>query len=512
MSKKDPSTRTTAQTITPLRITRNHPAVDGADLKRRRRLGILALICAAAALVAGGVWWLHYLSKNPLPPQAAAPHPTSVTPIQAEKQASAVPEAPPAPAADPAQLALDKERAEQKLAAFLEAMAELDRLGAAGWGQDAYREVGRLGREADSHLMERQYQPAADKYEQAALLARQLAAKAGDALNRLLKEGRSALADGNGAAAQDKFSAALMIDPADPKARDGLKRSRTIEKVVALIAAGSRQEQNNSFAAARDNYSEALHIDPDSNEARLALDRVAGLIREQQFRQLMSEGLTAFHRNDLSRARTRLLEAKSLKPASREASDALLQVDGALRLARIDALQSEAQAAAQSEDWQRALQSYQAVLDIDANVQFAVQGKKQVLERIRIAERLQFFLSRPQALESDQYLKNALLLVNEAREIEPRGPQLNAQVQKLEGLLAAAQTPVSVTIESDNLTQIAVYRVGKLGRFSEYELKLRPGTYTVVGARDGYQDVRQKIVVKPGQQSLRIAVQCKVKI
>jgi hypothetical protein len=512
MSKKDPSTRTTAHTIAPLRITRDTPAIDGADLKRRRRYGILALICAATALVAGGVWWLHYLSKNPLQPQPAAPQPASVKHTQAEKKASAVPEAPPAPAADPVQLALAKEHAEQKLAAFLEARAELDRLGAAGWGQDAYSEVGRLGREADSDLMGRQYQPAADKYEQAALLARQLAGRAGDALDRLLKEGQTALADGDGTAAQSQFSRALMIDPSNAAARNGLKRSQTIEKVMALIDSGSRNEQNNALAAARDNYREALQSDPDSKEARLALDRVAGLIREQQFRQLMSEGLTAFHHNDLTRARNRLQAAKSLKPASREASDALLQVDGAMRLARIDALHNEAQAAAQSEDWQRALQSYLAVLDIDANIQFAVQGKKQVLERIRITERLRFFLSRPQALESDQQLKNAVLLVNEAREIEPRGPQLNAQIEKLEGLLAVAQTPVSVTIESDNLTQIAVYRVGKLGRFSEYELKLRPGTYTVVGARDGYQDVRQKIVVKPGQQSLRVAVQCRVKI
>ena len=38
------------------------------------------------------------------------------------------------------------------------------------------------------------------------------------------------------------------------------------------------------------------------------------------------------------------------------------------------------------------------------------------------------------------------------------------------------------------------------------------GTYTVVGARDGYQDVRQQIVVKAGQPLLRVTVKCKVKI
>ncbi len=100
----------------------------------------------------------------------------------------------------------------------------------------------------------------------------------------------------------------------------------------------------------------------------------------------------------------------------------------------------------------------------------------------------------------------------EAKEINPRGPMLTADIKKLEQLVEVAQTPVKIAIESDNLTRVAVYRVGKLGRFSVHELELRPGTYTVVGTRDGYQDVRQKIVVKPGLQSLRITVKCRVKI
>ena len=226
----------------------------------------------------------------------------------------------------------------------------------------------------------------------------------------------------------------------------------------------------------------------------------------------MSAGLAAFHNNDYALARTRLLEAKSLKPGSRDVSEALLQVDQALRLARIDRLRDAAQKAEQSEDWQTALKSYLAVLEIDQNIQFAARGKKRAAEQIRLTKRLDFFLSDPRVLESNQQLKNAVLLLNEAKETSPRGQKLTGRIKKLEELVATAQTPVIITIESDNLTEIAVYKVGKLGRFSQRELTLRPGTYTVVGARDGYQDVRQKITVKAGQQALRITVKCRVKI
>ena len=96
--------------------------------------------------------------------------------------------------------------------------------------------------------------------------------------------------------------------------------------------------------------------------------------------------------------------------------------------------------------------------------------------------------------------------------IEPKGPRLRERFERLVRIVEAAQIPVTVTIESDTFTDIAVYKIGKMGRFEMRELSLRPGTYTIVGTRDGYQDVRKKIVIKPGQSPLRVTVRCEVKI
>ena len=100
----------------------------------------------------------------------------------------------------------------------------------------------------------------------------------------------------------------------------------------------------------------------------------------------------------------------------------------------------------------------------------------------------------------------------EIEEIDPKGPQLKDRFEKLVRIVDAAQTPVKIIIESDTFTDIAVYKVGKLGRFESRQLNLRPGTYTVVGTRDGYQDVRKKIIIKPGQSLLRIPIKCEAKI
>jgi len=512
MPKKDASTRSTIETITPLSApTPKSTGADTDNFKRQDRKIILLLIVSLVLLVTGGGWLLHYLSNNPLQADNATKN-RPAAPAKVEKSSTGpAPEQPP-PAADPVQLAKEKENAEQKLADYLAAKDHLVNKGVAEWGGPLYAEMIKFGQAADSFYMKKEYKAASERYVQATTIAEDLAGRSADALIRLLDKGQTALAAGDGSLAQRKFATALMIDSANPVARRGMERAKTVEAVIALIASGKQHEASGDLSRAAAEYQEALRLDSYSQEARKALDTVNGRIKEAQFQQLISEGLAAFHQNQYPLARKKLIIAKSLKPESREVLDALSQVDQAIRLARIDALHRQAQTAEPTEDWQSALKSYQAVLDIDKNIQFANRGKKRAAEQIRIAKRLDYFLAKPDTLESDSQLKNAILLLSEASDVEPQGPKLADRIKKLDRLVSIAKTPVKITIESDNLTQVAVYRVGKLGRFEVRELELRPGTYTVVGARDGYQDIRQKIVVKPGRQPIRITVKCKVKI
>ena len=59
---------------------------------------------------------------------------------------------------------------------------------------------------------------------------------------------------------------------------------------------------------------------------------------------------------------------------------------------------------------------------------------------------------------------------------------------------------------------MTVYKVGELGTFTRRELALRPGTYTVVGSRVGYRDVRRKLVVELGREHEPLVVRCQEKV
>ena len=109
------------------------------------------------------------------------------------------------------------------------------------------------------------------------------------------------------------------------------------------------------------------------------------------------------------------------------------------------------------------------------------------------------------------YLEATNLLA-EAQAVPSPGPKLQSQTNKLEQLLALAGVRVRVLLESDNLTEVTVYKVGRLGAFERRELSLRPGTYTVVGSRKGYRDVRRQLVVRGDRESETLAVRCEEKI
>ena len=520
--------------ITPLKVRSHNSQPESSRSFRLTVMPILLLLIGLVVMAAGGFIFIRHLSKHPVDVSEET-HGSETSEVDVQKKPvpdatrrTKLPVGPvtpsarvtldqqqimePQPTINSAKRALEKQKAEKALEAFLILKKVIQEKGVAEWGGKEYEEMTTLSREADEQFMDHTFLAAAEKYAQAGRKAAELADTTQAVFQRLLEEGRKALEEGDSNIAQKKFRTALMIEPFSDSAQRNLERAETLDAVNRLVESGKTHEKNDRFAFAHTDYQEALKLDPESKEAQQALNRVKERIVGQQFQKLISDGLTAYHDGRYQSARTQLLRAKSFRPDSREVQNALLQVDEAIRLSKIEKLRQKAMTAEKTEDWEQALRSYLAVLKIDPNISFAVQGKERALEQIQIGKRIRFFLQKPDAMESNQQLQNAVLAIEEAESLQPRGPRLSQRLDELKALVDAARTPVKVMIKSDNLTEVAVYKVGKLGRFTTRELSLRPGTYTVVGSRDGYKDVRQKIIVKPRQKALRVTVICGNKV
>jgi tetratricopeptide (TPR) repeat protein len=222
----------------------------------------------------------------------------------------------------------------------------------------------------------------------------------------------------------------------------------------------------------------------------------------------MSEGLTALEDGRWEAAQEAFERASRQRPGTPDVADGLTRAAAGRRLESVAAGFRQAQDFERAEAWRNAEKAYAAVLAVDPEAAMALEGRKRAGDRADFDERIEYHILNPDRLATTSVFDDAASVLEEAREITPKGPRLEAQIARLGAALACASTPVAVVLESDNLTEVLVYRVGRLGTFSLRELLLRPGTYTVVGSREGFRDVRLTLVVTPQASSKPLVVRC----
>jgi len=411
-----------------------------------------------------------------------------------------------------AQLKRAREEAENALAILMQKQAKLKEQGVDSWGGQRFAVAKHRAAAGDESFLNQDYKAAAEAYTQSGKILDELIGQADGVLRAAVKAGLAALADGDADKAAEEFKLALAIDPNNTQAKKGLIRAGNLDQVHQLLSTGAQHEAQGTLQAALRAYQEALRLDPESKPAHNAVNKITHKITEYKFNRAMSEGFAALEDKDFEAARQAFRKARELKPDSAAVADGLAQVDLGIRLQKIAAHKHQAARLERQEDWQRAAKHYRAALKLDPNLAFAKEGEMRAAARARLAQQLDFHIKHPKRLSSDDVYAQAFFARNRASEIENKGPRLREQLAELSELLRLAATPVRVRLESDNLTEVVVYKVGELGTFDARALKLRPGEYTAVGSRDGYRDVRREFTVVAGETPMPVVVRCEERI
>ena len=229
---------------------------------------------------------------------------------------------------------------------------------------------------------------------------------------------------------------------------------------------------------------------------------------EREFAQAMSEGLEALELGNWQTARSALGRASALRPEAPEVADAVARLEAGQRREVLGNAIRRALEFEEAEAWRDAEKTYSEVLAVDPESAPALEGRQRTAIRVDLDQKLQYHIQYPDRMSSPQVLEDASAVLEEARGVTPSGPRLAAQINNLERLIEIASKPIPVVLESDNMTEVVVYRYGKLGSFSRREMKLRPGTYTAVGSRSGYRDVRVRFQVSPENSSKAVVIRC----
>ncbi len=486
----------------------------GIDAPRRRPVvWTLALIMGAFGLMAAGIALIGVLTRPPGPIESStAPAPPAAEARPSPEAAADAPTDNAAPRDAPPPEDSFLAAAEKSMAQWLQTGEQLKAAQASVWAPEEIQTVETRAEEADTAMIAKSYDRAAEAYAAAVAAGEALLAQREPRYTAAMAQGTMAIQADRPAEARRHYDQALKIKPDDADARKGLAAADRREKVLALMATGQAHEVEARYAMALADYESALGLENDFAPARAAVDRLKDQVAETQYNRLVSEGLGAYYAGRLQEARRHIQAALKFRPAGQEAREALRQIDTAARERGIAELRRQGQTAESKEQWNRALEAYEKALAIDPALQFAHLGAKRSRERIHFDKRLRYYRDHPEALASERYLVEAQQLLASAETLSPRGPRLAAQIQTLKAGVLAARTLVPVTVLSDGLTEVAVLRVARLGRITSQTLELRPGVYTVVGSRNGYKDVRQTIRVEADQKALQVSIACKEKI
>ncbi|MDJ0910615.1 MAG: serine/threonine-protein kinase [Woeseiaceae bacterium] len=483
---------------------------DSSGLSPKLVGGALAVL---VALLLAVVFLLPKTVDDELLPPAVEDTTSAETAEEAE-EADEADDGTPADEAAPArdERVIAREDAEQVLGELLAKQRTLEGRAVERWGGLPWRQGTEAYEAGDRAYLAQDYATAIERYGEAIELIDPLLDEVDVVFRRALDEAETALDAGDTREAVTLYELAVAISPSHGPARRGLIRAQNLDEVLALTAQGEQLERDLDLFAALQSFERAVEIDPEWQSARDGADRVRETMKQMDFDQRMTEGLTALAEGDYLSARAAFRAAEQLYPESTEPADGLQQVDNALRLNDIASFETQALTLESEERWEAAAEAYASILEIDPNLTFAQEGRARANRMIALHAQLDEFIADPDRLSSDRTMQAATQLVVGITRMPEIGPRLTAQRDELTRLLRRASTPLTVSFESDNLTDVSIYRVGTLGNFDTVQLELRPGTYVAVGSRAGYRDVRVEFRVAPEIEQVPIVVRCEEEI
>lgn len=445
--------------------------------------------------------------------------PYLVTPVQLDESNASSNTPAPAVVAKPsdspfadAQLARERKQAQAILGNVLQLQDQLEGQEISKWGEVAYKAALDTATQADEFYRQREFTTAQAHYQSALQQLQALKQEAETALLLQLERGAQAIQDNDSNAAKDAFALALAIDPNNAKAQQGLTSANALDSILTLLRQGRLFEKTGHWKEALEQYEQALALDAQSPLAQQTVADLTIKIRDKNFTDAMSSGYKALENHLFEQARTAFTRAGQLKPNESSVKLALQQVATQSTQSSIQHRLQTAQQAETDERWQEANQLYASVLAIDGTVMDALVGKLRTDARAQLELRAESVLANPLELNKADKLAAAEQTLADLQNLGKGGARLESQRAALQHLIEKAGIPRQVILQSDNLTQVTIYHVGRIGAFDEHALELKPGHYVAVGSRHGYRDVRAEFTINLEATSVIVNIRCTDKI
>ena len=372
------------------------------------------------------------------------------------------------------------------------------------WALDDLTALEEMEKEADKYFRQALFLESINNFNLGIEASSDIIKKASIFLAQNLDGGFQSLLAKNSLDAESFFKKALVIDPVNLEAINGLNRALVLDKVLNNLREAELLISVDSLDEAKSLIDEAYELDNQYSEIDEIKLNIIDLINIRDFNVLLSSGYKNLKLLKFTDARTNFNQALKITKSSKLAIDGIILANEGIKKNKIEQEKLLASKALELEDFSIALIHFQNILELEPNIQFAVYGLQEVKMFDEFESNLDRYLNNPSRLSSPNVYSEAARVLDNSQSLNLR-KRLSSKKEKLDFLLAKYSEEINITIISDNKTQVTIQNVSLIGAFNTKEIRLTPGKYILIGKRKDFVTVRKTINLF---ESTTISIQC----
>ncbi len=380
------------------------------------------------------------------------------------------------------------------------------------WNADKELVIAALKNKASVSFATGDYPAALQELSDLESMARQLLTQREEMFSSALSMAKNALAIDNHIEAKQHISKALLLKPDNPDALKLAQRIGTLPKILELLkkAAVARTENNpeKEYTA----VAEALKLDPDRQALKQRKAALEESIKESQFAPLIALGLDRVKHRKLQQARSSYHKAKQLYPGRSELRVLNTAINRLAVALDLESAKTRGKAAIDRDQWNEAQSVYAAAAKRHPDDKTIRDGLQLSNKLVSLHQVLSDYLRQPERLAAGNVAAGARQALDQVHIFAQNSQSLSRKETELKALLVQANIKIPVTVTSDNQTYILVKGIGKIGITQQRTIRLKAGTYTFEGIREGYKSKLVEVRIPIGSHSFDVKVVCDERI
>lgn len=309
--------------------------------------------------------------------------------------------------------------------------------------------------------------------------------------------------------AEQKIKEALEIEQENKDVLDLLNRIKVVDQIKNLIDNSDIQIEKKNFEEAENILNKAMVLDSKFPGLAAKLKDLRRDKKNFEFNQLIKRSFDQLEIGKLTNAINFYVEAKKMKPDDKKLINLQNKITTTLKDLNLKTYTARGKKAFEEENWEKSVVNFNKALEINPNLEQLIKLKILSTKLYELDSSLDFYLANQDRLQAKNIFQNAEKLIFSAEKINsPSNKELSLKVSELERVLEKYSKKIKVTLRSNRKTLVEIEYAIKFDPFEKKEFLLRPGGYTLIAKRKGFESIRKTIDISPNQKEIYLSAIC----